>query len=127
MLWPKYLKNTVRKLHSTLQLIETIYGITKMLRAWFHLNYYMYSCHNNSILKTLQDRIVERESIPGSEQSMEKNAWNLYWTESGPTLFVYACSHGSVEAVKLLMEIEHQNGSDGTLLKDAMYNNYFDA
>ena len=76
-----------------------------------------------SILKTLQERIVVRESIPGEKQSEEKKAWKLYWQEWGPVLFVYACSHGSVEAVKLLMEMELENDTDGSLLKNAMYDN----
>lgn len=76
----------------------------------------------SSILRTLQERIAERESHPGAEQNKEKNAWEAFWKEWGPKLFVYACSHGSVEAVKFLMELELENGgSDGSLLKEARY------
>lgn len=74
-----------------------------------------------SILRTLQERIVERDSHPGAEQSTEKNAWDEFWREWGPKLFVYACSHGSVEAAKFIMELEIMNrGNDGgKLLKEA--------
>ena len=60
----------------------------------------------SSILRTLQERITERDSYPGAEQNIEKNAWNNFWEEWGPKLFVYACSHGSVEAAKFLMELD---------------------
>ncbi len=63
---------------------------------------------------------MERESRPGAEQNKEKNAWDAFWKEWGPKLFVYACSHGTVEAVKFLMEMEIETaGSDGSLLKTA--------
>ena len=63
-----------------------------------------------SILKTLQERIVERESLPGVEQEKEKNAWKKFWKTLSPELFLYACSHGSVEAVKFFMEMQIEDG-----------------
>lgn len=66
----------------------------------------------------MQERIVERELIPGDDQKKEKDAWEKYWKEWGPKLFRYACSHGSVEAVKLLMEVEKESESCGNLLNE---------
>ncbi len=75
-----------------------------------------------SILKTLCERIIERESTPGVEQKKEKNAWEVYWKEWGPKLFVYACSKGTVEVTKFFWEMELETGvSDGSLLKEAEY------
>ena len=68
-------------------------------------------------MKTLQERIVERDSHPSGEQNKEKNAWETFWKEWGPKLFIYACSHGSVDSVKLLLEIDKQN-SERCLLKN---------
>lgn len=59
-----------------------------------------------SILRTLQERIVERESQPSAEQNKEKNAWNHFWEEWGPKLLIHACSHGSVDVVKLFVEMK---------------------
>lgn len=73
-----------------------------------------------SILRTLEERIVERESHPGTEQNKEKNAWEEFWKEWGPKLFIYACSNGSVDAVKFFYELGLENG-DGSLLKNAWY------
>ena len=71
-----------------------------------------------SVLKTLQERIVEREALPGVELEKEKKAWKQLWNEWSPELFIYACSHGSVEAVKFFMEMDEE----GSLLDDARYN-----
>ena len=60
----------------------------------------------SSILKTLQERIVERDSHPSSEEKREKIAWEKYWRKWGPKLFIYACSYGSVDAVKFFIEME---------------------
>lgn len=59
-----------------------------------------------SILKTLQERIEERESHPGAEQNREKNAWEAFWEEWGPALLLYACAYGTVDAVKLLLDMK---------------------
>jgi len=74
----------------------------------------------SSILKTLQERIVERESHPGTEQKKEKNAWEVFWKEWAPKLFIYACCHGSVDIVKFFVEMEQQN-EDGDFLRNARY------
>lgn len=58
-----------------------------------------------SILKTLQERIVERDSLPCAEQNTEKNAWEHFWKKHGPDLLHHACSHGSVQIVKLLVNM----------------------
>ena len=70
-----------------------------------------------SILKTLQERIVERESLPCVEQEKEKNAWKKFWEALSPELFLHACSHGSVETVKFFMEMEIEDG-ERSLLKE---------
>ncbi len=73
-------------------------------------------------MKTLRERIIEREYIPGIEQRKEKNAWEIYWKKWGPKLFVYACSKGTVEVTTFFMEMELETGeSDGSLLKKAEY------
>ena len=59
-----------------------------------------------SILRTLQERFVERDSLPGAEQNKEMNAWKVFWEEWGPKLFIYACSGGSVDAVKFFIEMD---------------------
>ena len=63
-------------------------------------------CPLLSILKTLQERIVERDKHPSAEQNKEKNAWEEYWKSWGPVLFMYACAHGSVDTVKFLTKME---------------------
>ena len=60
----------------------------------------------SSILKTLNDRITERESNPSAEQNMEKNAWESFWMLLGPELLLYASSCGSVDSVKLLVNMK---------------------
>ena len=59
-----------------------------------------------SILKTLSERIIERESNPSAEQNIEKNAWESFWMLLGPELLIYACSCGSVDSVKLLVKMK---------------------
>ena len=59
-----------------------------------------------SILRTLQERIEERESHPCAEQNKEKNAWEAFWKKCGPELLIYACAHGTVDAVKLLLHMK---------------------
>lgn len=66
----------------------------------------MYGIIICSILRTLQERIVERDSHPCEMQSIEKNAWEEFWKDLGPDLLIHACSHGSVDAVKLLVEMK---------------------
>ena len=58
-----------------------------------------------SILRTLQERIVERDTCPGAQQNKEKNAWEWFWKKWGPKLFIYSCSHGSVDSVKFFIEM----------------------
>ena len=60
----------------------------------------------SSVLKTLQERIEERESHPSAEQNIEKNAWEAFWTEWGPELLLYACAYGTEEVVKLLLDMK---------------------
>ena len=71
-----------------------------------------------SVLKTLQERIVEREALPGIEQEAEKKQWKEFWDKWSPELFIYACSHGSVEVVKFFMEMDEER----SLLRKARYN-----
>jgi hypothetical protein len=61
---------------------------------------------NSSILKALNERIIERESNPSAEQNMEKNAWESFWMLVGPELLIYACSCGSVDSVKVLVNMK---------------------
>ena len=58
-----------------------------------------------SILRTLQERITERESQSGANESKEKKAWQKLWTRMGPIWLLHACSHGSVETVKFFIEM----------------------
>lgn len=96
------------KLHFILQLKTTRYGIY-ILAHTLHKDLHRYYFYNialswlSSILKTLQERIEERESHPGAEQNREKNAWEDFWNEMGPDLLIYACEYGTVDAVKLLL------------------------
>ena len=60
----------------------------------------------HSILKTLDERIIERDSNPSAEQNMEKNAWERFWMLFGPELLIYACSCGSVDSVKILVKMK---------------------
>ena len=55
-------------------------------------------------MRTLKERVDERESKPCAEQNMEKLSWNNFWEEWGPKLLLYACSYGSVDIVKLLVK-----------------------
>ena len=55
-------------------------------------------------MRTLKERVDERESKPCAEQNMEKLAWDNFWKEWGPKLLLYACSYGSVDIVKLLVK-----------------------
>lgn len=59
-----------------------------------------------SILRTLQERIVERDSHPCEMQNAEKNAWEVFLKKLGPKLLLCACCNGSVDAVKLLVEMK---------------------
>ena len=59
-----------------------------------------------SILRTLQERVIERDLLPGSKQSAEEKAWKVFWGKWGPKLFIHACSNGSVDAVKVFIEME---------------------
>lgn len=68
------------------------------------------SCtYNNSVLETLKKRILERESCQSSAQNQEKIAWEEFWREHGPKLFKYACTHGSVDSLKELLEIDEKS------------------
>ncbi len=48
---------------------------------------------------------MERETQSSAKQSMEKKAWDKLWTRVGPEWLLYACSHGSMDAVKFLVEM----------------------
>lgn len=65
------------------------------------LRMYLYS-----ILRTLSERITERDSKPSAEQQVEKNAWKRFWNLTGPELLLHACSYGSADLVKFLVNME---------------------
>lgn len=58
-----------------------------------------------SILRALQERLVDRESQSGANESKEKKAWDQLWTRMSPVWLLHACSRGSVEAVKFFIEM----------------------
>lgn len=37
---------------------------------------------------------------------MEKNAWESFWILLGPELLLHACSRGSVDSVKILVNMK---------------------
>ena len=48
---------------------------------------------------------MERESQSVIKQSKEKKAWEKTWSKIGHGLLIHACSFGSVDSVKLLVEM----------------------
>lgn len=57
-----------------------------------------------SILRSLKERIVERESQSSAKLSLEEKTWEKLWSRVGPNWFLHACSYGSVDAVKFFVE-----------------------
>lgn len=82
--------------------------LEKIPFGWLILITYFNVCHaacTQSILRTLKDRVAERESKPSAEQQQEKNAWEYFWKLTGPELLLYACSYGSVDSVIFLISM----------------------
>ena len=78
----------------------------------------MIVCH--SILETLPEYIKERDSHTGAEQQKEKDDWEKFWGEWGPKLFLHACSRGTVNSVKVLLETDKK--SKRCVLSSKRYN-----